>query len=57
MVHCYNPNTQEAEAGGSRVLGQLRLYSETLSQKSKTQKSISAVVVPRALWGILLSCD
>jgi hypothetical protein len=29
----YNPNTQEVEAGGLRVRGQTRLYSEMLSTK------------------------
>jgi hypothetical protein len=33
-----NPNTQEAEAGGRRVQDQLRLHSETLSQKKKRKK-------------------
>jgi hypothetical protein len=35
VVHTYNPSNQEAEAGGSRVLGQPELHSETLSQKIK----------------------
>jgi hypothetical protein len=33
-----NPRTQETEAGGSRVLGQPGLLSETLSKKKKKRK-------------------
>jgi hypothetical protein len=36
VVHPYNSSTQEDEAGG--VQGQPGLYSETLSQKIKTDK-------------------
>lgn len=32
MVHTFNPSIWEAAAGGSQVLGQPELYSETLSQ-------------------------
>lgn len=38
MVHAYNPNTGEAEAGESRAQGQPRLYSKTMFQKTKTTK-------------------
>jgi hypothetical protein len=33
MAHVYNPRTQEAEAGGSRVQGVPELHRKTLSQK------------------------
>jgi hypothetical protein len=35
VMHACNPYTWEVEAGGPRVLGQLGLHSETLSQKKK----------------------
>jgi hypothetical protein len=38
VVHTYNPNTPEAEAGGSGILRQSGLYSKTLSQKTKQNK-------------------
>jgi hypothetical protein len=38
VVHTCNLSTQEAEAGVSRVLGQLGLHNETLPQKSKAKK-------------------
>jgi hypothetical protein len=38
VMHTYKPSTQEAEAGGSRVLGQLGLHIETLFQKYKKAK-------------------
>jgi hypothetical protein len=33
VSHCCNPSTQEAKEGGSGVLGQSGIHSETLSQK------------------------
>jgi hypothetical protein len=35
VVQKYNPCTQEAETGGSQVLGQPELYINTLSKKKK----------------------
>jgi hypothetical protein len=41
MVHAYNPSTQEAEAGGSRVQNQLGQYSETLLEtKTKIPENL-----------------
>lgn len=38
----FNPGTQEAETGRSlRVQGQLRLHSQTLSQKNQNQPNTS----------------
>jgi hypothetical protein len=33
VAYAYNPSTQETEAGGAHVWGQLGLQSEALSQK------------------------
>jgi hypothetical protein len=38
VVHTYNPNIQETEAGGSQVLGQAELQSKTLSQRKQKLK-------------------
>jgi hypothetical protein len=38
MAHIYNPNIQEAEAGGSQVQGQPGLHGETLSQQNETKQ-------------------
>jgi hypothetical protein len=38
VVHTCNPNTGEAEAGGSGVHGQPGTYSETLSMLQKKKK-------------------
>jgi hypothetical protein len=38
VVHTYNYSTWEEEAGGLRILGQLGIHSETLSQKMKQKK-------------------
>jgi hypothetical protein len=38
VLHTYNPSTQEAEAGGSRVPGQPRLHNETLSTHRKRRR-------------------
>jgi hypothetical protein len=38
-VHTCNSSTQEAEAGGSRALGQPGLHSGNLSQKNKQSKT------------------
>jgi hypothetical protein len=38
VVNIYNPSTQEAEAGGSWVPGQLGSHSETMSLKRKEKK-------------------
>jgi hypothetical protein len=38
VEHTCNPNTQEAEAGGSRVQGQIRLHSLVSKQKRKKEK-------------------
>jgi hypothetical protein len=35
MIHVYNPSTQGAKAGGSRVQGQAGQHIDTLSQKKK----------------------
>ena len=32
-MHTFNPSAPEAEAGGSQILGQLRLFTETLCLK------------------------
>jgi hypothetical protein len=37
-----NPSIQKAEATGSRILGQLELHSETLSQKQKLSQVLLA---------------
>jgi hypothetical protein len=37
--HACNPNTQEANAGGSSVPGKTGLYSETLSQNTSKQEN------------------
>jgi hypothetical protein len=39
VVHAYNPNTQETEAGEFRVGAQPRLNSNTPSQKRQKKKS------------------
>jgi hypothetical protein len=39
VVHTYKPNTWEAKVGGSQILRQLELYSETLSQKQTNKKT------------------
>jgi hypothetical protein len=40
IVYTCNPTTQEAEAGGSWVQGQLGLHSETTSQKKELYDEI-----------------
>jgi hypothetical protein len=42
VVHTCNPSSQEAKAGGSRVIGQPKLQCKTLSQKQKQQQKTSA---------------
>lgn len=37
MAHNYNPNSEEAEEGGSRVQGQLGLQSEILCQEIRKE--------------------
>jgi hypothetical protein len=37
VVHAFNPSTQEAKAGRSRVLDQPVLHTEILSQATKTR--------------------
>jgi hypothetical protein len=37
-AHIYDPNTQEAKAGGPQVQGQPRLQSKIQSQKKKKKK-------------------
>lgn len=39
VTHTYNLNPWEAEAGTWRISDQLKLHSNTLSQKTKKQKS------------------
>jgi hypothetical protein len=39
VVHNYNLSIWEAEAGRSKVSGQSRLHSETLSQQNQRRKS------------------
>jgi hypothetical protein len=36
VAHTCNPSTQEAEAEGSHVQGQLEVHKETLSKKNNT---------------------
>jgi hypothetical protein len=38
VVHTYNPSTWEAEAGGSRVLGQPGLHSDIYQERKKERK-------------------
>jgi hypothetical protein len=38
-VHTYNPDSQEVQAGRSRVGGQPKLHSESLSQKQQQKNS------------------
>lgn len=38
VAHAGNPISQEAEAGGYYVPGQLEPYSKTLSQKSQAEE-------------------
>lgn len=40
VAHTCNPKPQDTEARGSQVEGQLRLHSETVSQKEKERKNI-----------------
>jgi hypothetical protein len=40
VAYAFNPNFQEAKAGGSQVWGQPWLHSDILSQKKKNLASI-----------------
>lgn len=40
VAHFYDSRTQEAEAGGSRVQGQLGLYSRPCVKKKKEWKKM-----------------
>lgn len=55
MGHAYNLNTQEAEAGGSRIQGQL-VYTETLAKKiifKRPHNRGDGVIVPIGKMGQL----
>jgi hypothetical protein len=55
VVRTYNPSMPEAEAGGIRVPGQLRLPSKTLSQKrkKKNQSNSPGDNTPNTLLSVL----
>jgi hypothetical protein len=45
VVHTCNSSTQKAEAGGTRVTGQLELYHVTLSKKERKESALSFLTV------------
>jgi hypothetical protein len=52
-AHAYNPSTQGTEARGLRNWGQLRLPSETLSQKKSISNRKRSIPMRCCLWSTL----